>query len=218
MTRRKGLPFYRSRHYSILARHNFGSHNNMVQKYVHLIGVVQPKPQHAKLKVLLCKWHTGCFANRYTGLWGEVLPIDKSLRAAVLRLAGRFGYAYPQIREGALKLMAVFDFDVPVENKEYIYVMDLDSEFVFCDGLANSELEWTPEWYDMDALPFSQMPADDILWYEKVLKGTKLEGYFVFAGEPKFTIKSFELKEVNELDEPTLETTDTNHRCSFRDS
>lgn len=58
-------------------------------------------------------------------------------------------------------------------------------------------LEMRPQWFECDQIPFSQMWADDILWFPLMLQKKKFVGYFKFHGHD--VILSHKLEEVEEL-------------------
>jgi len=47
-------------------------------------------------------------------------------------------------------------------------------------GRAQETDEAVPLWTPMDAIPYTQMWADDILWLPRVLAGETVSGYFLF--------------------------------------
>ncbi|OQV19240.1 hypothetical protein BV898_06663 [Hypsibius exemplaris] len=178
--------------------------------YVQLMTVLRPCAAYPTGRILLSRWLTGDFANRYTGLWGKVEPSDLTQPDGLLRIAKSHGETcrHPLLDAPleSLKLVAVFQFDVPVEdNTECIYLLevgnsDIVEEWKDCgrvnrpDGAVGDE--WCCEWFDLDKIPYSRMPADDVLWYPLVLAGKLLRGTFKFKGEPKYTVKQYEITEV----------------------
>ena len=42
--------------------------------------------------------------------------------------------------------------------------------------------EFTPIWFDLDEIPYDEMPEDDVIWYPRVLNGETLAGTFRFHG------------------------------------
>ena len=54
-----------------------------------------------------------------------------------------------------------------------------------------------PQWFECDQIPFSEMWADDILWFPLMLQKKKFVGYFKFQGHD--VILSHKLEEVEEL-------------------
>lgn len=71
------------------------------------------------------------------------------------------------------------------------FILRRSSYFFFCF------LEMRPQWFERDKIPFSQMWADDILWFPLMLQKKKFVGYFKFQGHD--VILSHTLEEVEEL-------------------
>ncbi|GAV03078.1 hypothetical protein RvY_13560 [Ramazzottius varieornatus] len=199
------------------------------KRFVQLLTIVRSCVDYPTGKILLCKWLTGDFMQRYTGLWGEFRAEHdgNDLRHAVIRLATSSEAEYLSGADWAadqLNLMAVFQFDVPVPNTEYIFVheMPANSELTGsaprvahinndgvgktrgANGYVGSPDLWMCEWFDLDKIPFDQMPVDDALWYDRVIHGQRLTGKFIFAGEPKYALKQHEIHEVDSLESPQV--------------
>lgn len=58
-------------------------------------------------------------------------------------------------------------------------------------------LEMRPQWFDLDKIPFSEMWADDVLWFPLMLQKKKFLGYFKFQGHD--VILEQKLNEVQEI-------------------
>lgn len=58
-------------------------------------------------------------------------------------------------------------------------------------------LEMRPQWFECDQIPFSEMWADDSMWFPLMLQKKKFVGYFKFQGHD--VILSHKLEEVEEL-------------------
>lgn len=58
-------------------------------------------------------------------------------------------------------------------------------------------LEMRPQWFECHQIPFSQMWADDIIWFPLMLQKKKFVGYFKFQGHD--VILSHKLEEVEQL-------------------
>ncbi|KAG7269602.1 hypothetical protein CRUP_028654 [Coryphaenoides rupestris] len=57
--------------------------------------------------------------------------------------------------------------------------------------------EMRPQWFETDKIPFSEMWADDILWFPLLLQKKMFRGYFKFQGHDKML--SHKLDEVEAL-------------------
>ena len=198
---------------------------NTGETFVQLLTIIRPCADYPTGKILLCKWQSGDFKDRYTGLWGKLQPESdgQDVRSTLLRLADCSESDYlpgTMWEKEQLELMAAFGFDVPVPNLEYIFVLDLpattsintsSSMSVKETGKKTEDIKyvgspdsWRSEWFDLDKIPFDRMPADDALWYDLVIHGQKLTGNFLFAGEPKHTLKHYKLNKVHSLDLPEI--------------
>ncbi|KAF3845965.1 hypothetical protein F7725_003043 [Dissostichus mawsoni] len=65
------------------------------------------------------------------------------------------------------------------------------------NGEPTESEEMRPQWFDSDQIPFSEMWADDILWFPLMFQKKKFVGYFKFQGHD--VILSQKLEEVEEL-------------------
>lgn len=74
---------------------------------------------------------------------------------------------------------------------------------------AESE-EMRPQWFDLEKIPFSEMWADDIMWFPMLLQNKKFVGYFKFQGHD--VILSHTLQEVQQLWDNREETEDVYDR------
>lgn len=50
-------------------------------------------------------------------------------------------------------------------------------------GIPQESEEMNPRWFDFNEIPYHTMWADDAVWLPKVLKGFKVEGWFLFDEE-----------------------------------
>ena len=136
-------------------------------------------PTHGS-RVLLCRHARGTFAGRYTGIFTDV-PCGDAPRDALLRLAATLGLA---VAPRAMQLRAVFLFaeaddaaSPPCEEHQFVAEHD-----ALVGGTPRAAAGLEPAWWERDALPFDRMPADDALWYGRVLGGELLRGSFRFDG------------------------------------
>jgi 8-oxo-dGTP diphosphatase len=52
-----------------------------------------------------------------------------------------------------------------------------------CEGRAAETDEALPMWFALDAIPYEEMWADDVLWLPRLLAGERIEGRFLFDGD-----------------------------------
>ena len=145
-------------------------------------------------RVLLCRHARGAFAGRYTGVFAHALPGEPP-RDAALRGAAALGLV---LQPRALQLRAVFVFaeaddgdDGPCEEHQFVAAAN-DEHLRALHPTADLE----PAWWEQSGLPFERMPADDALWYGRVLSGELLRGSFRFDGR---VMLSADIRAVNSL-------------------
>jgi len=139
---------------------------------------------------ILLAYHTmGDYAGSYTGFLGEVRD-DESAAATSMRIAREqsgIDLVGPQLR--AIFRFSSADWET-VDEYEY-YVESYA-------GSPRESAEVRPEWFGIDDIPFTQMPADDALWYPGFLNGVRQRGSFRFASGEN-ALLHHELYEVEEL-------------------
>jgi len=62
--------------------------------------------------------------------------------------------------------------------------------------------EMMPKWFPVNALPHSEMWADDEIWYPLYLRRQKFNGYFLFEGQTK--ILSYVLRDLSTPEEKVI--------------
>lgn len=94
-----------------------------------------------------------------------------------------------------------FETDFWKHNLNGNLLLCLDIKCVcFSGGLLTMSccfLEMRPQWFECHQIPFSQMWADDIIWFPLMLQKKKFVGYFKFQGHD--VILSHKLEEVEQL-------------------
>lgn len=149
--------------------------------------------------ILLGKWAKGPLRGRYTGLLGPMHAQDASPEAAAARVCASLAPKF-EITPSRLSLRAVFRFIELGEGPGSgtgVLGRSVEYEYVYCAPMHNAEghgiaeqtrvveaCHMTPEWFDVREIPYTQMPADDEVWYPKVLHGDScLTGEFTFRGK-----------------------------------
>lgn len=140
-------------------------------------------------RILLVYHKTGEMSGYYTGLLGEVHENETPHEAAIRIAQDMCGISVQKA-----ELRAIFEFtfaDSDVEN-EYQYYTTL------FNGQPQETDHIKPEWFEIDKIPYSLMPADDAIWYPPFLDGKLQRGKFHFARDNK-TLLHYEVYEVKAL-------------------
>ena len=135
-------------------------------------------------EILLCKWHDGPCAGKYTACLGDAIEgeSDEASAAAVVRALAGLTLDVARFEE-----VALFAFESTDGDGAAVFDAD-EVEFVYrarrreCAGRRDSA-DASTSWFPLDAIPYAEMPADDALWYPRVLGGAVLEGRFRFDGD-----------------------------------
>ena len=140
-------------------------------------------------RILLVRHKTGEMSGYYTGLLGEVYENEMPLEGAVRIAQDMCGIS---VQEAELRAVFEFTFDDSGTEKEYEYYTTqfngwpLETDYI------------KPEWFEFDKIPYSLMPADDVIWYPPFLEGKLQRGTFHFARDIK-TLLHHEVYEVDAL-------------------
>eukprot|EP00193_Tetraselmis_chui_P016804 CAMPEP_0177794914 /NCGR_PEP_ID=MMETSP0491_2-20121128/25921_1 /TAXON_ID=63592 /ORGANISM="Tetraselmis chuii, Strain PLY429" /LENGTH=150 /DNA_ID=CAMNT_0019317645 /DNA_START=226 /DNA_END=679 /DNA_ORIENTATION=- len=121
--------------------------------------------------------------GRYTGLLGET---DRSMDTSLIAAAARVAKELADITVDPLKLQerARFLFDGCFLEHEFYYTLhDMNVQGVETDLM-------TPAWFEIDRIPFEEMPADDKIWYPPFFEGKLMRGSFEFQEDNPLVIKS----------------------------
>lgn len=145
----------------------------------------------ARQSVLLGKWKAGPFAGRVSGMIGLTKEGESPEQAAArlsMTLAGL------EIAPATYERRGLFGFvetDAAADTAAS-YGTAYEEMQLVCDREADCGLEpvetelFTPlGWVPFVAVPYDQMPADDAIWYPKLLPvaGASFGGRFWFDGE-----------------------------------
>ncbi|XP_037331191.1 oxidized purine nucleoside triphosphate hydrolase [Pungitius pungitius] len=152
-------------------------------KLLTLVLVVQPG------RVLLGMKKRGFGAGKWNGFGGKVQPgetIEDGARRELLEESG--------LTVGALEKVGNLTFEFVGEAQLLdVHVFRADHY----NGEPTESEEMRPRWFKQDEIPFSQMWADDNLWFPLLLQKKKFVGYFKFQGHD--VILSQRLEEVEDL-------------------
>lgn len=127
-------------------------------------------------QILLGMKKKGFGQGKYNGFGGKLEAGETSSAAAVRELAEECGIV---ANEDDLKPAGELQFIFPA-NPELNHDVQL---YVLYDwqGEPQETPEMKPMWFDVAAIPYSEMWADDCYWLPAVLKGKKVSGSVVFS-------------------------------------
>lgn len=152
-------------------------------KLLTLVMVVQPG------KVLLGMKKRGFGAGKWNGFGGKVQQGETIEEAARRELHEESGLTVDHLEKiGNIK----FEFIGDTELMD-VHIFRTDTYH----GEPTESDEMRPQWFELDKIPFSQMWADDILWFPLMLQKKKFLGYFKFQGHE--LIIEHKLDEVEKL-------------------
>ncbi|KAJ7992404.1 hypothetical protein DPEC_G00278190 [Dallia pectoralis] len=170
----------------------------LTNKLLTLVLVVQPG------RVLLGMKKRGFGVGKWNGFGGKVQPgetIEEAARRELLEESGLTVDALAKI--GNIK----FEFVGETEVLD-VHIFRADSY----NGEPTESDEMRPQWFDSDKIPFSEMWADDILWFPLMFQKKKFLGYFKFQGQD--LIIDQKLEEVESLkDNQTVSTPGSSTLC-----
>ncbi|KAI7803654.1 oxidized purine nucleoside triphosphate hydrolase [Triplophysa rosa] len=137
-------------------------------KLLTLVLVVQPS------RILLGMKKRGFGVGKWNGFGGKVQPGETIEQAARRELLEESGLTVDILHKiGNIK----FEFIGETELLD-VHIFRADSY----KGVPTESDEMRPQWFDIDQIPFSQMWADDVLWFPLMLQKQKFLGYFKFQG------------------------------------
>ncbi|KAL7830613.1 hypothetical protein SRHO_G00317400 [Serrasalmus rhombeus] len=153
------------------------------RKLLTLVLVVQPE------RVLLGMKKRGFGAGKWNGFGGKVQSGETIEQAARRELLEESGLTVDILQKiGNI----TFEFIGETELMD-VHIFRADTY----TGEPTESEEMRPQWFDIDKIPFSQMWADDVLWFPLMLQKKKFLGYFKFQGHD--VIVEHKLDEVQEL-------------------
>lgn len=125
-------------------------------------------------RVLLIRKKRGLGAGKINAPGGRLEAGESPLSAAIREVQEEVRVTPSQIEaRGELS----FDFTDGYRLHAHVFVA-----FAYA-GTPSETDEADPFWCDLDALPYSNMWADDVLWLPHVLAGRRVRGRFVFESD-----------------------------------
>ncbi len=129
-------------------------------------------------RVLLIRKKRGLGAGKINGPGGKIDPGETPLESAIREVQEEVGVTPLEIEErGGLH----FQF---VDGYSLHCVVFVAHDFT---GELIETAEAIPLWFDLDALPFDEMWADDRHWLPETLRGQSFDAWFLFDGDAMLT-------------------------------
>ena len=129
-------------------------------------------------QILLAMKKRGFGAGRWNGAGGKVKEGEEIIDAAIRETKEEVGV---EIKDPEKFGLLNFKF---VNNPEWDLEVTL---FIVKEwqGKPTESEEMSPQWFDIDKIPYSQMWPDDLYWLPIVLDGKKFEASFSFGENDK---------------------------------
>ena len=125
-------------------------------------------------RVLLIHKKTGIGAGKINGPGGKLEEGESAVEAAVREVEEELCITpHAPVEMGILRFAFV--------DGLHLHCTVFRSEGF--DGDPTETREAKPEWFDLDAIPYDRMWADDIHWLPGMLSGRRFEAWFEFDGE-----------------------------------
>jgi hypothetical protein len=70
---------------------------------------------------------------------------------------------------------------------------DVELMYLLFAGKISESEEMRPQWYDIVALPYSNMWLDDERWYPAMLDNRTFKAYYLFQGHDKIVEEKMEM-------------------------
>lgn len=140
-------------------------------------------------RILLAYHKAGNFAGYYTGFLDKVHENEQPEAAA-----RRITLEQSGVTAGPSELRAILTFTAPgceTADEHEFYTEQFS-------GTPQETETRRAEWFDLNAIPYNNMPADDAIWYPPFLDGRLQRGTFHFD-EEMVDLLEYELTEVEKL-------------------
>lgn len=125
-------------------------------------------------KILLGKKNRGFGAGLYNGAGGKVEPYEEIEAGAIRETQEEFN-----ITPKNLIKCGEIAFDEFVKGEHAIVNMNIFKANDF-DGIPAKSDEMSPEWIDLDKIPYTRMFPDDKCWLPEILAGNYVSGTFKY--------------------------------------
>ncbi len=144
---------------------------------------------HQGNRVLLGMKKRGKGMGHWNGFGGKVEVGETIEDAAVREVSEESG-----VHVASIEKMGIIDFTLPGEDMIWQVHIFRATEF---SGHPIETDEMKPQWFEVAAIPYDTMWADDKYWFPLFLQGKKFTGRFMF--DDSYTIVEKELNEATIL-------------------
>ena len=127
---------------------------------------------HDNERVLLGMKKRGFGAGKWNGFGGKLEEGETLAAAARREVKEEAG-----LEVTALSRAGTLEFVYPLEEKTLEVALFRTQEYA---GKPKETDEMRPQWFPLDAVPFSEMWLDDPHWLPRFLQGKDITGRFVF--------------------------------------
>ena len=125
-------------------------------------------------RVLLIRKKRGLGAGKINGPGGKVEPGETALESAIREVQEEIGVTPLRIEDrGVLHFQFLDGYSLQCA---VFVALDFDGEPIETD-------EAVPLWFDLEAIPFEEMWADDRHWLPEMLAGKRFRAWFEFDGD-----------------------------------
>ncbi|NKB87694.1 MAG: NUDIX domain-containing protein [Acidobacteria bacterium] len=122
-------------------------------------------------KILLIRKKRGLGAGKINGPGGKLDPGETWEEAAIREVEEEILVTPTDVREcGELRFQFVDGYSIHVRVFAAAHF----------EGAPTETNEAIPLWFDLDAIPYAEMWADDELWFPMMFAGTRFTGRFIF--------------------------------------
>ena len=140
---------------------------------------------HDNERVLLGMKKRGFGAGKWNGFGGKLEEGETLAAAARREVKEEAG-----LEVTALSRAGALEFVYPLEEKTLEVALFRTQEYA---GKPKETDEMRPQWFPLDAVPFSEMWLDDPHWLPRFLQGKDITGRFVFHDDD--TLVSYDVAE-----------------------
>jgi 8-oxo-dGTP diphosphatase len=125
-------------------------------------------------RILLIRKKRGLGAGKINGPGGRIEPGESPLECAIREVQEEL-----RVTPSGLDQRGELRFQFTDGYSIHVFVFSATD----CHGQARETEEAIPLWTALDAIPYDEMWADDVLWLPRLLAGHSVAGRFIFDGD-----------------------------------